>query len=216
MRLWLLRNRLRVLFGLPPLPPPHADPVPPVPRVVPSLRGALPGAVVRLVPGAVVLVLATLAGASDGWWLLAGAGAVALTGWPRPEAAAVVVAVMTVWLLAQGDLLLADPATRVVAGVWRLSTLVLLVHLLLVATSLAAHVAWRALVEVAVLARAARSVLAAQAVAQSAVLLVAWVRAGIEGSQGGLRLLAVVAAVAAVVVALPREWRVRAPRRQRL
>src|SRR5665647_745372 len=49
MRLWALRNRLRELFGLPPVPPrPGSAAVPAAPRVEVTLAGAVPGAVVRL------------------------------------------------------------------------------------------------------------------------------------------------------------------------
>lgn len=215
MRLWVLRNRLRALFGLAPLPPRRGEAVPPVPQVEPSLGPTLPGAVVRLVPAALAVVVGALVGVAEGWWVLVAAAALLVTGWPRQPFVVAYVGVAAVHLLAGDDLLLADPRTGEVPGVLRLAGLVLAVHLLLAATALASHVAWRALVEVAVLARAVRSVLAAQAVAQSALLLVAWVRAGVVGRLDGLRAVAVVAVVLAALVAVPREWFVRRPRQPR-
>ncbi|NLE71506.1 MAG: hypothetical protein GX609_05335 [Actinomycetales bacterium] len=212
MRLWVLRNRLRALFGLAPVPPRRGEPVPPVPRVEPSLGRTLPGALVRLAPAAVVPAVAALAGCRDGWWVLAGVAAVAVVGWPRQPVVMTYLAVAALWLVGDGDALLADPTTGSVPGVARVAGLVLAVHVLLVATTLAAHVEWGSLVEVAVLVRAARGALAAQAVAQSAVLLVAWVRAGIVGRLDVLRGVAVLAVVAAALVAVPREWFERRPR----
>lgn len=206
LRLWLLRNRLRAVLGLGPLPPRTGEAVPPVPRVVVRMGRTLPGAVVRLAPGVLALVVAALAGCREAWWLLAGA----IAGWlvvrPRPEVAAGFVGVAAAFLLGDGNRLAVDPATGAVPGVWPLAGLVLAVHLLLVLTALAGHVGWTTFVEAAVLGRAARSVGAAQAVAQSALLLVAWVRTGLTGNLELLRGVAVVAVVVAVALLVPREW----------
>lgn len=214
MRFRILRDRVRDLFGLPPLPPRDGDDVPPVPRVVVGLRAALPGALVRLVPGALVVALAALAGMREGWWVVVVAGALVVTLRPRAVLAAAAVGVVALWVLASGDLLAVDPVTGTVPGVWRVAGLVLAVHLLLVAVALAGSVSWHALVEAGVLWRAARSVLPAQAVAQSVVLLVAWVRAGVVGQAEWLRAVAVLAAVVAVLAAVPRSWLVPRPPRQ--
>lgn len=209
MRLWLLRNRVRALFGLAPLPPRSGDPVPPVPRVVVRMGRTLPGVLVRLTPGVLALVVAALAGCRETWWVLATMGAVWLVARPRPQVAAGFVGVAALWLVVDGNRLAADPVTGAVPGVGRLAALVLAVHLLLVLSALASHVGWTTLVEAAVLGRAARSVGAAQAVAQSALLLVAWVRTGVLGNLELLRGVGVLAVVVAAVLLVPREWVVR-------
>jgi len=145
------------------------------------------------------------AGDGAAWpWIAGGAALVVLLA----------VGVVALWVLASGDLLAVDPVTGTVPGVWRVAGLVLAVHLLLVAVALAGSVSWHALVEAGVLWRAARSVLPAQAVAQSVVLLVAWVRAGVVGQAEWLRAVAVLAAVVAVLAAVPRSWLVPRPPRQ--
>lgn len=213
MRWWLLKNQVRALFGLAPVPRRSGQTASPVPRIEPSLGRVVPGALVRLAPAGLVVAVAALAGCRDGWWVLPGLAALATVGWPRHHVlVGVYVGIAATWLIADGDALLADPRTGAVSGVWRVAALVLTVHLLLVAATLAAHVTWRSLVEVAVLARALRSALVAQAVAQSAVLLVAWVRAGVTGQLDLLRGLAVVAAVLIALVAVPRQWLLRRPR----
>ncbi|WP_146820070.1 hypothetical protein [Actinotalea fermentans] len=206
MRLWLLRNRARALFGLAPLPPRDGVAVPPVPRVVVRMGRTLPGVLVRLTPGVLALVVAALAGCREAWWVLAAVGAVWLVARPRPQVAAGYVGLAALWLVADGNRLAADPVTGAVPGVGRLAALVLAVHLLLVASALASHVGWTTLVEAAVLGRAARSVGAAQAVAQSALLLVAWVRTGVLGNLELLRGVAVLAVVVAALLLVPREW----------
>lgn len=206
MRLWLLRNRVRALFGLAPLPPRDGAAVPPVPRVVVRMGPTLPGVLVRLTPGVLALVVAGLAGCAEGWWVLAAAGAAWLVARPRPQVAAGYAGLAAIWLAADGNRLAADPVTGAVPGVGPLAALVLAVHLLVVATALAGHVGWTTQVEAAVLGRAARSVGAAQAVAQSALLLVAWVRTGVVGNLELLRGVAVLAVVAAVALLVPREW----------
>lgn len=213
MRLWALRNRVRDLFGLAPVPPPRGAPVPPVPRVRVALPGAIPGALVRLAPGVVVVVVALLAGCSGGAWVLAGVAAVGVVFWPTKPFAAAFTGLAGIWVLAGGDLLTADPVSGSVPGVWRMAGLMVGVHLLLVGSALAGHVAWRSFVERAVVLRVLRGVLAAQAVALSLLVLVAWLRAWQPVGMEWLRVVAVVGVAAAAVLALPREWLVRRPGR---
>lgn len=207
VRLWVLRNRARELLGVPPLPPRDGRAVPRVPRVVVRMGSTLPGVLVRLLPAPLALLVAWWAGCGGPWWAVAVAWAVALVWWPRPQAAVGYVVLAALWLLADGNRLAVDPVSGTVPGLGSLAGLVLAAHLLVVAVTLAAHVGWRTLVEAAVLGRAARSVLAAQAVAQSVLLLVAWVRTGLTGSAEPLRAVAVVAVVAAVVLLVPRRER---------
>lgn len=203
LRLWVLRNKVRALFGLAPVPMRDRD-VPPVPRVVVHMGPTLPGVLVRLVPAPLALLVASWAGCGDAWWWVAAAWAAALVVWPRPPSAVGYVLLAALWLLADGNRFAVDPVTGAVPGVGSLAGVVLAAHLLLVAVTLAAHVGWTTLVEAAVLGRAARSVVAAQAVAQSVLLLVAWVRTGLVGSLEPLRAVAVLGVVAAVVLLLPR------------
>ena len=64
LRRWAWRNRVRELFGLPPLPPPTGTPVPPWPRVTIALAGA-----VQTLSPATGLVVTPLAYSSDGSWV---------------------------------------------------------------------------------------------------------------------------------------------------
>ncbi|WP_250447183.1 hypothetical protein, partial [Actinotalea sp. C106] len=90
--------------------------------------------------------------------------------------------------------------------------LVLAVHLVLRGAALAQHVGWRALVEGRLLARIGRSVLAVQLVAQVMLLAAVWVRSGLGGpGPGWVRLVAVAAAVAVVVLLVPGTWLSRRP-----
>ena len=206
LRFWLLRNRVRALFGLSPVPAPGGSDVPAVPRVEVRMGRTLPGVLVRLLPGALAMLVAWLAGCVGPWWVLAGVAAVWLVVQPLPQVTAGYVGVAAIFLLADGNRLAVDPATGSVPGVASLAGLVLSVHLLVVVTAVAGHVGWTTLVEAAVLGRALRSAGAAQAVAQSALLLVAWVRTGVLGQLELLRGLAVLAVVVAVVLLVPREW----------
>jgi len=209
MRLWALRNRVRELFGLAPVPPPRGAAVPAVPRVRVELSGAVPGAILRLVPGVVVVVVALLAGCSGGGWVLAGAAALGVVFWPSRPVAASFTGLAAIWVLAGGDLLALDPVSGSVPGVWRMGGLMVSVHLLLVSSALAGHVAWRSFVERAVLLRLLRGVLATQAAALSLLVLVAWLRAWQPVGMEWLRLVAVLGVAVAVALALPREWLVR-------
>ena len=208
MRIWALRNRVRELFGLAPVPPPRGVLVP-VPRIRVGLAGAVPGAFVRLTPAIAVLAAAVLAGCSGGGWLFVVVAVVGVVGWPHGPVAALYTGLVGVWVILAGDLLLVDQVTGTVPEVWRVGALMLTVHLLLVGAALAGHVAWRSFVEVAVLGRAVRTIAAGQAVALSLLLLVAWLRAWQPGGQEWLRLFAVLAAVAVAALLVPREWLLR-------
>lgn len=213
MRRWALRTRVRDLFGLPPLPPPGASTaVPPVPRVRAELARAVPGALLRLAPGVVVLIAAGLAHITGFGWVLMVAAAVGVVGWPRTPVAAIATGILGLWVIGAPDMLLVDPASGAVPGVWRVSALMLAVYLLLVGTALAAHVSWRSVVEVGVLWRVARTMVGTQAIAQSLLLLVAWLRAWQPGGQEWLRLFAVLGAVGVAALLVPREWLVRRSR----
>ncbi len=214
MRLWALRNRIRDLLGLAPVPPPGGAPVPPVPRITVALAGAVPGVLVRLVPAVLVVLLGLLAGFGGGLWVVAAMAAVGVVVWPTGPAAAAYIVLVAGVVLAGDDLLAADPVRGTVAGVWRTSALMVAVHVFLVATALAGNVAWRALVERAVLLRAAGGVLTTQAVAQTLLLLVAFVRASQPGQAEWLRLVALAAVAAVAVLVLPRAWLTRRPRRR--
>lgn len=213
MRIWALRNRLRELFGLAPVPPPRGMLVP-APRIRVGLAGAVPGAFVRLTPAVAVLAAAVLARCSGIGWVLVVVAVVGVVWRPHGPVAALYTGLVGVWVIGAGDLLLADRVTGTVPGVWRVGALMLAVHMLLVGAALAGHVAWRSFVEVAVVGRAVRTLVAGQAVGQSLLLLVAWLRAWQPGGQEWLRLFAVVAAVAVSALLVPREWvlrRLRSP-----
>lgn len=218
---WLLRARLRELFGLPVPPPPETDeaaePVPPAPRVELALARAVPGALVRLLPGLLVVAGGALVGAGSTVWTVTAVFAVVVTWRPVWPVSALFTLALGVWVLGGDDLLLLDPRTGTVPGIWRLAALVLTVHLVARLAALAAHVGWRSTVEVPVLGRLARSVLTVQVVAQSLVLLVAWVRTGLGGAGGQewLRIVAVAGAALLALLLVPREWMQRRQRDRR-
>ena len=201
---WRIRNRVRELFWLPPLPPPTGEQVPPHPRLELVLGRSLPGVLVRLLPAGFAFACGGLLGAlgSPGWVVFAVA-ALALVLWPGRPVAAAFVLLVGLFVFAGDDLLAVEPSTGAVPGLWRAAGLVFVVHSLFSATALAGQVAWRALVEVSVLGRTARSVLGGQAIAQTFVLLVGWLRAALVGSvaQDWLRLLGVAAVVGVVLLA---------------
>lgn len=190
-----------------------------------ELGPSVPGALVRLLPAALVLLLV----GADG--LLAAAGGTAATGglgasgvvdvlllasaavtvWrPALPAAPVVVALLGPVLLSSPDLLSSGAA-----GLGRLVVLLVGTHLLLRLTGLAAHTAWSARVETAVLARWLAPVLPVQAAVlalAAAVLAVRAAAGAVDGSAPGvLRLVAVVAVVVAVLVVAPGRWFRRLP-----
>ena len=206
MSWWRLRNRVRELFWLPPLPPPTGEPVPPHPRLELVLGRSVPGALVRVFPALLAVACGGLLGGfGPAGWVLIGVAAVALTWWPRQPVAAGFVLLVGLLVYVGDDLFAVEASTGAVPGLWRAATLVLVVHCLLSASALAGHVAWRALVEAAVLWRAMRSVLGGQAIAQTLLLLSGWLRASLVGaaSQDWLRLLGVAAVVGVVLLALP-------------
>lgn len=197
-----MRRRLRELFGLPPLPPRTGPAVPPRPRIEVLVGPVVPGALVRLALPVLVAVGALLGRAPGPWWTVVVIVAVAVTWWPRPQVTAPYVLLIGLWLLADDDRLLAD------STLWTVALLVAVSHLLLTGAALAEHVAWSARVEGAALLRFARSVLGAQAVVQSLLLFVAWVRASLAG-QVSIELFRVTAVIAVAVIALlvlPRRW----------
>ena len=192
-------------------PPPDGPdgPAPLGPRLRLELVDAVPGAVVRIAPALLVLWCAVLVGGAPFAWLTAAVGAVAVVWRPDLPTASVAAVLVALWVFGGGDQLSERAGS---AGLLRMAGLVLALHLLLRVTGLAAHVAWRGFVEGAVLARLARSLLGAQLVAQGLLLAVVWLRSGIGGPVAGqewLRVVAVVAAVVATVLVVPRSWLVR-------
>lgn len=206
---WRIRNRVRELFWLPPLPPPTGEFVPPSPRVDVALARCAPGALVRLVPGLLLLGVTGMAGVGGPvvWWI-AGVLAVLVTVVPRMPIPAGFALVLGVLVFIGGDLLAQDPDTGAVGELWRVALLVAGVHAVIAAAALAEHVAWRSLVELGVLWRTARSVLAVQAIAQTLVLFAGWLRAVLVGaeSQELVRLLGLVAVLALALTAFPSRW----------
>jgi hypothetical protein len=187
------------------------------PRVSVSIDRPVPGHLVRLAPGLLVLVCAAVMAAGR-VGAVVGVVLAALViwrpAWPIPAVTSLLVGL---WVFAQGDLLTGQTRNGR-DGLLTVAVLVLVLHLLLRTTSLAARVSWRGVVETLVLSRVLRSVLGAQLVAQALVLVVVWLRAGLGGAvagQGWLRAVAVVAAVAVAVLVVPRDWlvRVRPPSR---
>lgn len=213
-----MRRWLRDLFGLHPERPVDESTVPAAPRVVLDLARPVPGALVRLVAPALVLLCAALATAGGGGrllWSLAPLAAVLVAWRPeRPVAAGVVL--LTGLAVLSGD----DPLVRGASGtagageLTRVMLLVLAVHLLLRASALAARLSWRSRVEWPVLAAVGRSVLGTQVLVQPLVLAVVWLRGIVGASDTGqdlVRMVAVVAVVAVAALVLPRAWLQRRP-----
>lgn len=185
-----------------------------------ELGSTVPGALVRLLPGAALVVLAAVDGllADLGGTAPAGGlvgsgvvevlvlGVAALSAWrPAAPSAAIALVLLALRVLSGPDLLAAGAL-----GLVRLGLLLLGTHLLLRLAGLAAHTAWSARVELVVLRRWLASVVPVQAgvaVLVGAVLGVRATTAGVpaEGS-GVLRLVAVVAAVAVVLAVAPQSW----------
>jgi hypothetical protein len=188
-----------------------------------ELGPSLPGWLVRLLPGAVVVGLsavdnglAVLGGTAPPGGLVGSGvvealllGAAALSAWrPALPTGPVVLGLLGLRVLSGPDLLAADSL-----GLLRLVLLLVGTHLLLRLTGLAAHTAWAGRVETAVLARWLAPVVPVQAGLGTLLAAVLAVRVAVgapgdpgDGVTGVLRLIAVVAVVAAVLVAAPQEW----------
>ncbi len=202
---WRLRNRVRELFWLPPLAPPTGEEVPPHPRLELLLARAVPGAVVRLLPGALAVGCGLLlVRISPVGWVLVGLAALALVLRPHWPIAAGFAFLVALWVYIGGDLLAVQPTTGSVPELWRASALVAALHAVFSASMLAAHVSWRSLVEGAVLARAVRAMVGPQAIVQTLLLFSGWLRAGVGGAtpQDWLRLFGVAAMVGIVLLGL--------------
>lgn len=188
--------------------------VPPPPVVRLALSGAVAGTVVRLLPSVLVLVCVGLTANQVPLWVV-GAGASVLVAWrPHWPTVPVLIGLLGVWMIAGPDRLGLTLATG--GGLARFSALVLAVHLLVRTAVLTRHVRWDGLVEVPVLGRMVRSVLAVQVLVQLLVLATVWLRANLGLSalgQGWLRVVAVAAVVAVVLLVVPRAWLRRRPPR---
>lgn len=188
--------------------------VPPPPAVHLALAGAVPGAVVRLLPSALVLLAVALAAPHPVLWV-GGLVAAALVAWrPAWPTVPVLLLVLGVWLLGGEDRL--TPERVAGGGLLQAAALVAVVHLLVRTAALSTHVTWGGLVEVPVLMRLLRSVAGVQVVVQALVLATVWLRGTLGLStlgQGWVRLVAALAVVLVVLVVLPRPWLVRRPPR---
>jgi hypothetical protein len=184
-------------------------------RIELELGPAVPGWVLRVLLGGGAGLLVALSGAVDlpvgparwfGWVALVALVVVAGTGVVRPGGVAAGVLVVGVGLF----------ALRAPAGVTaRTFLLILLIHVLLRLSAVAAHAGWRARVELAVLGVQAREAAVVQVGVQLLALAAAsvppmtsagaagagigaWVRAGVAGG-----------VLALVVLLVPRTWFVR-------
>jgi hypothetical protein len=185
-----------------------------------ELGPSVPGALVRLLPGTALVTLA----AADGVLAdlgrtapaggLVGSGVVevallavaAISAWrPSLPGAAIALALLALRVVSGPDLLAAGPL-----GLVRLGLLLLGTHLLLRLSGLAAHTAWSARVEGAVLRRWLAPVVPVQAGVAVLVGAVLAARAVADGASteaaGALRLVAAVAAVAVVLAVAPPGW----------
>lgn len=180
--------------------------VPPRPRVEIELEGAVPAAVLRLLPAVLVVVCAVVVDGGSVVRVLALAAAGLLVWRPEWPVAPMMALLTGLWVLGRDDF--ADGPD----GPWRLAALVLVVHLLLRSAALAGHLAWRSRIERAVLGAVARSVVGVQLLAQGLLLATGWLRpsagagAGTGGGQEGLRVVAVVAVVVVTALVVPRAW----------
>lgn len=224
-------GRVRRVLAIPPLgwlgraggrrPPGDGAARRPAPRVVLVTGPWLPGAAVRLLPAALVVAVGAAAGMGTIGWLALVTLALATVVRPALPAAAVVVLVAGLALLGGPDATAAPvpalpaPATGAVdapgwpAGPLRLGVLVLALDLAVRTAALAAHTGWRSRVEWSVLARLGRSVARTQLVVQGALWLVVGLRAvaGGGGLPEAVRLAALVAVGALLVLAVPRVGR---------
>lgn len=177
-------------------------PVPAGPALRVDLARSVPGWAVRVLPAAVVLLVALASGGGSVVWFVAVAvaGLIALRpGWPT---AGGVVALVGTWVLAHDDLLAAGPG-----GALRLAALVLGAHLVVRLGGVAAHAAWSARVEVAVLRRTLLPVVLVQTGVLVLLVVVGVLRSGVGiPGVGWLRGVAVVAVVTLVLLLVPRQW----------
>ena len=175
------------------------------PAVVLALARPVPGATVRLLPGVLVVgCVALVPDIGTEPWLLALLAAAVAVGSPRSPAVPLTDLLLGLLVLRGGDLLVTGGAGAI-AGPWRLAGLLLGLHLLHRTAALAGHVAWGGRVEARVLARAARSMLPVQAVAQGLLLVAVLLRAevGTPAGDDRVRAVAVLAAVVLAVLVLP-------------
>lgn len=203
--------RLRRRLGMRPRDPQEV-PAPPVVRL--ALSGAVAGAVVRLLPSVLVLACVGLTGGQTPLWVLGFAAAVLVAWRPEWPTVPLLLGLLGVVMLAGEDRL--GPTVATGGGLLRFSALVLGLHLLVRGAALSRHVTWAGLVELPVLWRALRSVLAVQVLVQGLVLATVWLRANLGLSavgQGWLRVIVVGAVAVVVVVVVPRAWLRRRPPR---
>ncbi len=193
---------------------PGEPPTPPRPPGIELPLGrAVSGVVVRAFPAVFAVACGVVLDAGPAVLVLLTLGGVALVIWPQRPVVAPLLLLVGLVVFAGPDLLgtgTGGARGAAATGGWvRLGVLVLCTHLMVRSSALAAHVAWRGLVEVAVLMRSARSVLGIQVVVQGLLLAVVWFRAGEAGGIAGqpwLRVVAVVAVVVVTLVAVPRSW----------
>lgn len=200
-------DRLRGLLGLGPARRQDEPAVPAPPSVQVVLAGAVPAALVRLLPGALVLGCAALVASGPLSWVLALVAAVLVTWRPDWPVVPGFLLLVGIWVYARGDLL--GTVAAHTGGLLRLAALVLAVHLLTRVATLARHVPWRGLVEVPVLLRLLRSMAVVQVVVQALLLAAVWLRANLGLSAVGqewLRFVAVAATVLVAVLVVPRSW----------
>ncbi|WP_298455059.1 hypothetical protein [uncultured Cellulomonas sp.] len=173
-----------------------------------GLGPALPAAVLRLLPGALVLALGALLGTGDAVRVLAAAAAVLVVARPAWPIAGPLVLLAGLAVLTGPDRVTTGGGAADALGVpgpVRLAAVLLLLDVTLRALSLAAHAAWGGRVEWAVLGRAGRVALSTQLVVQPVLLLVLAVRAMSDGAgPGWLRVLALATAGLLLGLALPR------------
>lgn len=173
---------------------PHLDHAPArTQRLAVDLPGAVPGWLVRLAPGLLVLAAGSPAEVSlPGAVVLLAVAAVAVLR-PGTLAAALLAVVLAVATLLQSSVVFAHGALPVALEV-------LGVHLVLASGAVARHVAWRGLVDPRVLGGAALGLVPVQVVTQLLVAL-AWAASG--GASPAWRTVGAVALVGLGLLLLP-------------
>ncbi len=162
-------------------------------RLAVDLPGAVPGWLVRMAPGLLVLAAGSPAEASLAGAVVLLAVAVAAVLRPGTFAAALLAVVLAVATLVQGSVAFAHGALPVALAV-------LGVHLVLASGAVARHVAWRGQVDPRVLGEAALGLVPVQVATQLLVIL-AWVASG--GASPVWRTAGVVALVGLGLLVLP-------------